>query len=161
MSKKAKTYILLIFALLVWGLIGYKIYRQLNPKTNDTFAIQSDFKYQPQVNTKKFTYDLDSGYRDPFLGTLKKKYKPTQNTTTQIPTKKEKPKKVKFPKCTYQGVVQPKTATKAGVYLINVNGKNELFNVGHSINDLRLLSANEKSIQLQYKDSIQSIDIKQ
>lgn len=138
MNKKLKRYVLLFVALLVWGLIGYRVYEYFNPEeiTVENFTPQ---KFIPKKIKETEKYTIKANYRDPFLGVA--------------PTKKKKKiaKKViknnqPFPSVVYNGVIE---ANRTKSYIITINGQQEVFKIGQTFNNVKLLSANAKQIKVR------------
>ncbi len=159
MNKKRNIYILLPVVLIVWGIIGYKIYQSIKPKTQPVVKQNYEYKYQPITSNDDFTYSLHTNYRDPFLGTLPKK-KTTKKRQVSKPSKKKSVKKKPFPRITYKGLVNPKVVSKESVFMIEINGKSELLKIGQSFSNITLLSGHKKEISIRFQDSIKKIVLK-
>ena len=72
MKNKKNIYILLPAVILIWGLLGYRIFSGLKPSnTAEEKLTVRAFKPQELKESEPFTISTD--YRDPFLGTYKKK----------------------------------------------------------------------------------------
>lgn len=160
MEKKKKTYLLLTAVLLVWGIIGYKIYKQFKPEPVQEVKESQLISFKTERPKNQFTYTLHKDYRDPFLGNfpIKKRQKTAKKRMSK--TIKSKPKKISFPRIIYNGLITPKKITSHSVFMIAINGKNELFKVGQTNTEVKLLYGTEKEVQVQYKDSIQTFHIK-
>ena len=160
MANKRNTYILLPIVLIVWGLIAYKIYRQITPKAQRITHKSGNYSYHPKTNTSTFTYTLHTAYRDPFLGILPKKHKKITQKKNVKPAVKKPIIKHSFPKLTYKGLVNPKAAKRESIFMIEINGKSELFKIGQSLSGVKLLNGNNNEVQLQFQDSIQKVLLK-
>ena len=153
MTKQQKTYALLVAVLIIWGLIGYQIFNQLNPKEelSTTFVTQ---KYQPKALKKVVAYELQNNYRDPFLGKL-------PNSTKAIVQKKAKKerkkntKKKKFPRVVYNGIVEGASQ----LFVITINDNQENFTINQTINDVTLIEGNEAEITLSFDDEVKTFPI--
>lgn len=160
MATQKNTYLLLVIVLVIWGLIAYKIYRHIAPKDRISTGNTGHYSYHPHTASDTFTYVLHTGYRDPFLGTLPKKHKKMiHKKHTKPPLKKNKIKHP-FPGLTYRGLVNPKTAKRERIFMIEINGKNELFKIGQRVSGVKLLNGNENEVQIQFQDSILKISLK-
>jgi hypothetical protein len=141
MNKQQKTYGLLIAVLVIWGVIGYRIYIRLNPSTPEleVFTVQSTFKKQRTVETS--FYEVNAEYRDPFLGKFPKKKVTTKKTV--------KPKQtIPFPNVIYNGVIQGNTSK---TYILTINGKQELVKLGQELESVKLLSANKRQAVVKFQ----------
>ncbi|MFS4493181.1 hypothetical protein [Maribacter sp. 2308TA10-17] len=151
MKKNTKTYILLGAVVLIWGVIGYRIFSSITsePERNtETGAI--DFKPQPVQEKEKFSIVAD--YRDPFLGTLPKKAK-----------KKVKRSALKTPlppeiAVTYTGFVSDKD-TKENIYFVTINGRQHIMSVGNEIEKVKLVRGNATSIKIRANKKTRTITL--
>lgn len=139
MNKKVKTYVLLGLVGCIWGLIGYNIYSYTNPSIELTEPIihKSSLKGKKNESTKALEI---SNYRDPFLGRIvnnKKKKKAIQPKATII-----------FPATIYHGLVDGNNVKS---YIISVNNLQEVYKIGDSFNNVKLISANSKEIVVEFQ----------
>lgn len=153
MKSKKNLYFLVPAVLIIWSLIGYRIYKAIaSPKTPTNIVINnSEFK-PTKINTTK-PYNIKANYRDPFLGTMarsSKKKKATSKKTKEV---------VVFPKIVYKGMIAPKTKNKPAVYLIQINGKQNFLKVNAIIDEVKLIKGNNKEVVLEYKKTRKSFPI--
>ena len=150
MTKQQKTYLLLTATLIVWGIIGYQIYNRLNPKQEQVATTIMTKKYTPQKLIEVANYTIHADYRDPFLGRL-------SGTKKALPKKKKKKKtnkkKKRFPKISYNGVIEG--ASKS--YIITVNGNQETFDINQTINEVTLIKANDNEITIRFNEETKII----
>ncbi|NVK51288.1 MAG: hypothetical protein HWD85_00015 [Flavobacteriaceae bacterium] len=139
MNKKVKTYLLFAIVVCIWGLIGYNIYSYSNPTLEATkpSAIKTNFKIKKSTNPKVLEI---ANYRDPFLGKIVYTKKKTTN--------KQPVPKIPFPSVIYHGLV---TGNKAKSYIISVNNQQEIFKIGSTFNQIRLISANAKKVVVEFQ----------
>jgi len=155
-----KTYILFIAVFLVWGIIGYKIYKKIHPKRPKISKQTGNYKYNPTINTDNFTFTLHTNYRDPFLGEKSKKRNKPVNRAVIKPNNKKKLKEKPFPKLIYRGLVNPKKVTGKSVFMIDINGKSELFKIGQETSGVKLIKGSSREVLLRFQDSIQKVKLK-
>jgi len=138
MNKKKKTSILLVLVIGIWGLIGYNIYRYLNPE-EPVFENQS--QKMPTIKDGSILKDslTISSYRDPFLGKIKTKRKSPNSQSTTI---------VNFPVVIYHGLVN---GGKVKSYIISVQNQQEIVKIGQTFLAVKLISANTKQITVSHK----------
>jgi hypothetical protein len=78
-KKKNKTYILLLIAVIIYGLIGYRVKMEFNNESTQTNNIGHNIL---QVNSEKINFDLNFNYENPFVKNKKKKHKVTTPSNT-------------------------------------------------------------------------------
>jgi len=131
MKKQQKTVWLLTAVVIIWGLIGYTLYKRRYPSVPETKRLvvsKSTFK---KINESKSFYKVNGEYRDPFLG----KY-PQNKKVIKI-----KPKKieVRFPNIIYNGMIEGK---KTASYILTINGQQEILKLGEIFQEVTLIKAN-------------------
>ncbi len=143
MSKQRKTYVLLIAVLVVWGIIGYQFYSRWHPKNEGEELLRvSHSKFVPQPVAAETHYKIQAKYRDPFLE--------THYRTKKIPSKKRinREPQLPFPTVVYNGMVKGSRYTS---YVLTINGKQEVFKTGQSIQDITLVKADEKGALVRFQ----------
>lgn len=149
MTKKTKTYILIVVVVLIWGVVIYNIASAVSG-SDDTVEIQ----FQPDpinlnLENKRDTFNLIADYRDPFLGVVTK-------AAVQRTKKKAKPAKVQTPKeplpsITYSGYMRdPENGTP--VFFINVNNEQLMMKLTEVVGQIKLLSGSDKQVVLIYNE---------
>ncbi len=101
-----------------------------------------------RVDTKKVErIDIQPDYRDYFLGKLyrkKKKIKPVKKTVTPP---------VIFPPINFIGIIEGTTTS----YIIQINGRQEIFKKGQTFQGITLKRVKNKSIIIKYKGASKTI----
>ena len=141
MTKQQKTYLLLMAVLIVWGIIGHQMYTRLHPAntTPSTIEVPHTLGNQKLVDTSH--YQLHPPYRDPFLGKLAQQNK-------NIKKRRSTPKvQVPFPNLVYNGLVRSNTAK---LYIITLNGQQEIVAIGERIQNIKLVSGNAEMIVIKF-----------
>ncbi|MHA7832357.1 MAG: hypothetical protein ACX93O_14780 [Flagellimonas sp.] len=148
MSKNIKTYLLLGVVLLVWGIIGFKVIKAIS-KEPELPAVRQPISILPKNIKKRDTFELVANYRDPFLGTL--------------PAKKKKPKKkvirkekVEKKNIVYAGLVSRSESGKS-MFFVSIDGQQHIMSKKQKIDDVSLVSGNEKSIRVRYNGIMETI----
>lgn len=139
MTKNQKTYALLFTVVVVWGAIGFQLYKHYNPAPVETHIGEVP-KFIPQQGEKQVGYAIQPDYRDPFLGKIYKKKVAVKKT------KKPKPK-VNFPPIVFNGEIKGNQK----LYIISINGKQEIFKLRQSIQGIQLIKASARSVVLKYQ----------
>lgn len=151
MNNKAKTYILLVTVLAIWGIIGFKILTTLNPDAPNMMPQNDMVAFKPKTNIAVDTFSVQLTERDPFLGTLYIKKKP------KAKTKRVKPKEaLVWAPIIYHGAIA-KQQSKTQVFVISINGQQNLMKVGQEVNGIKLVKANAKEIRVTYKGEKKTI----
>ncbi|TXG34843.1 hypothetical protein [Seonamhaeicola maritimus] len=148
MKNKTKTYVLLAVVLGVWGVIGFKIFSFVNPKTPDVSKNNSEVAFTPKVNTELDTFSIQPSNRDPFLGNLYIKKK-------SIVKKNIIPEVVWLP-ITYHGSLN-KQSGKNKVFVVSINKKQSLMKLGQAVDGVKLLNGNTNKIIVSYKGNRKTI----
>lgn len=150
MKSKRNIYILLSAVIVLWGFIAYRVFASMNPPKDNNNSIVKIEKFQPKKRTAKETYNIQVNYRDPFLGTMVKPKKKKR----YIP--KQKKEIVVLPTMEYKGVFSS-SLKKNTVYLIIINGKQEMFKINEIHQEVKLLQGNKEKITIKYKTEKQTI----
>ncbi|WP_298507520.1 hypothetical protein [uncultured Kordia sp.] len=155
MKKKRKTYILLTVVLGIWGTIGYQIFSKLSPDDSPALASNTDIRFTPKQTIEKDTFRINTEHRDPFLG---KPYqqKRTSSTGRKASTIKKDP--VVFPPIAYKGVIS-KQQSSENIYIIDISGTQQLFKLGKTIQEVKLLKGDKKSITISFKGKRKTISV--
>lgn len=148
MKNRTKTYLLLVFVLAIWGIVGYKILSTLNPEPPKLVSNAFDVSFNPKTNTVLETFSIQTANRDPFLGTLLVKKKP------QI--KKQIAPKVEWVPISYHGSVTQQQS-KNKVFVVSINNKQSLMKIGQTIKDVKLIRGNNREIVVRYKNNTKTV----
>jgi len=160
MKNKKWTYILLPVALILWGLIFYKIFSNLRKLPQVNPQIQKDeIKNQGAVNPD--TLVIVANYRDPFLS------RPVRSVSASVAPEKKKVnsntrsisarriKQLKWPTIEYGGVVDNQQVKK--VALLRINDRKFLMQKGDENSEVKVLEIFSDSIVLSFKEEIKTI----
>lgn len=146
MKSKKNIYILLPAVLLVWGLIGYRVFAGLDPDKDMVDSMPMTKEFKPLKLVANTNFKIEANYRDPFLGTLENRM-----------SNKTKPKKVYlqkeavvFPEILYKGIFSPGDHSKS-VFLILIDGEQQMFKIKEIHNKVKLLSGDKEKIIIKYK----------
>ncbi|MFA5297538.1 MAG: hypothetical protein WC389_04945 [Lutibacter sp.] len=156
MKSKKNTYFLIPVALLIWGFIGYKIYASLNSNNEVEIVDNNAIEFEPEEIKEVEEFTINANYRDPFLGKLYHNEKKSGS-----PVKKIVKPTVVFPVITYNGMVDPKEADRATLFLITINNKQQFLSVGKQIDSVMLLKGNSKEITIGFQNNKKTIPIQQ
>lgn len=149
MKSKATRIFLAVAALLVWGLIIYRMIVGINENNTETpeFAILTDTTVKANIPD---TFSLLLNYSDPFLsGKIESKQeiicpKPTKATMVSAPVKSQAIS-IPFPSIKYCGLITNKQTNKL-VAIINISGSQYLAKQGDRIENI--------VVERMYNDSI-------
>lgn len=154
MGKKGKTYILLTVVLGIWGTIGYQVYSKMNPDEEPITTSNTVVSFSPKQAIQKDTFSINADHYDPFLN------KPYQKKTANSKTRKSiKPKEaIVFPKMAFKGAIS-KQKSSNNIYILEINGTQQLFKVGKEIDHVKLIKGTKKSVIISYKGQRKEIGI--
>jgi hypothetical protein len=153
MKKNHKTYLLLAAVVIVWGAIGFQIYRYYAPESEE-IPVTTSQKFIPEKTEITKDYTITPDYRDPFLGKLYRK--PTPKKKKKI-IPKPKPQVI-FPNITYNGIIQ---GTGQNTFIISINGKQEIFQKGQVMKGVELLRGSANEITVKYQGETKKYPIVQ
>ena len=152
MKNKKNTYILLTATLLVWGVLGYRIFSTVNPSNKKQQIALVSNSFKPQLGQESEEFIINTNYRDPFLGRLSKKKIVKSKKTTKVITKTPK---VPFPSIIYKGVISEK-GNKGQVFLINIDGQQFFFKKNSTHKEVKLLRGDAKQVILKFQSQQQA-----
>ena len=163
LKNKKVTYILLPLALLIWGMIIYKIFVSGNAEENYASLPQvGNVKEAPQI--KLDTFSLQLNYQDPFLKNAGRVAAYNQNDNQSVkkpepvkPASKPEEKPLVFPTLRYEGIVKHISKGKA-LIILNINGKSRFIQTGETVDDIKLVQVhNNDSIIVSYEKQNKTI----
>jgi len=144
---------LLAAVLLVWGILGYRIFTSFSPKDTSQQELAETTQFKPQELQEASSFTINTNYRDPFLGTLVQKK--TKTRKKRIVVKKSN---IPFPKIIYKGLVSSK-GKKKEVFLITIDGQQYFFKKNTVLQGVKLLRGNRKEIVVKFEGQQQSFTI--
>ncbi|WP_323787691.1 hypothetical protein [Psychroserpens sp.] len=153
MKSKTKTYLLLIGVLLIWGIIAYKIIIGINPDEPVLIQQNSNVAFNPIASQEIDTFSIQNVNRDPFLGTLSSRKKHNNQITKSV----HKNSTENQLEIIYKGLIQ-KQNTSDQVFVIHIENTEHLLKTGQTIDKIKLVSGNQKSIKIFYNNTYQTIE---
>ena len=147
LKNKKALYVLVPLVLIIWGVIGYRIWVGMNSDNPDYFV--------EQVNTEPVvemlepdTFSIIADYRDPFLGRIRSpKPKTGEIKKRPIQVKKKSEPPLRWPSITYGGMIKNQKTNKL-VAMVKINGKDNLMAVGNIMAEVRLVKVYPDSIKV-------------
>ena len=146
---------LLGLVLSVWGVLGFRIMRTVNPSANITPDIVRLEKFVPMAIKKRDTFSIVANYRDPFLGTMPKADKP-KKASIGIQKKKVLSEK----NIVYTGFIT-KSGSGGKIFFLTVDGQQRMLSKNESFKEVKLVSGNSKKIRVKYNGKTKSIPLTQ
>lgn len=157
MKNKKQIYILLPVVLLVWGIIGYRIFSAMSGDSDEPVSFNSPTSAWVDNAEVDVDYELNLDYSDPFLkNTARWKSSSVQSNNPNKVVVKPKIKKVvkaiplAWPAIRYNGLIR-KTNDKSTLYIIEINGRSNFMSLGEELEQLKLLKAYRDSIQVEFQ----------
>jgi hypothetical protein len=143
-KKQYKTYLLLSIVLIVWGLIGYRLIKAVNPSVEPQNTLLIDEKFIPQKIADRERFTIVADYRDPFLGTIKTKEQNAKKKTAK-PVKKEIPTK----EISYTGFIIDKDSDEK-IFFVKIDGQQQMMSLKNTVNEVTLLQGTKSFIRISY-----------
>jgi len=137
-------------ALVVWGVIVFKINSGLGPKEVLKSEITQNQSFTPSIRVEVDSFSIQMVDRDPFLGTL---YQPPKKIKKPV---KKPPKPIAFIPISYSGFVQ-KNHSKTPVFVININTHQYIMKKGQTVDSVTLVKGNASEIVVRYKQHLKTI----
>ncbi len=165
MKKKAnkKTTTLLVLAVAaIWGVIGLKLYTGITTDSDENFTIPK----QRAVKLKTTTLPLVLDYKDPFLNTDKHLRTPKKTANTrghsQTPVNTRGHARTRantrehtaitWPKLVYLGQIKNLSTHKVSA-MLQCNGQTEILDIGTQWQEVKLISCQPDSAQLEFQNA--------
>ncbi|WP_103069712.1 hypothetical protein [Aquimarina sediminis] len=152
LKGKKGLYVLLPLVAVIWGAIIFQVvgaFSDEDPVVVDT----RDISVAPIEAKEREKFILDAVERDPFLGTL---YRPKKKVSKSKKIVKKNP--LVWPTIRYKGVVSGHGNANA-IYLIEINGNDQLIKLKQTISEVTLQKAFSSSIRMRYKGKIKEFKI--
>ncbi|HWY38186.1 MAG TPA: hypothetical protein VNY73_06475 [Bacteroidia bacterium] len=156
LKNKKAMYILLPLTLIIWGLIGYKIYLGLKDESGPDETV-SDFTPAKILNKASDTFSLFNNYRDPFLtgihkavnsSSFSKPAQPTMNTGKNGNTiKPALPLNNDWPPVHYSGLLKNQS-NSVSLVLLSINGKTYTLKQGDVAEELKVIAFTNEEVTL-------------
>ncbi|RXP46371.1 hypothetical protein EC396_14230 [Lutibacter sp. HS1-25] len=158
MKSKKNIYILLPVVLIVWGIIGYKLFSAINPSTGLQTTPTNLVDFKPETIENEATYTLNLNYRDPFLG----KNSAAKKQSTVRKSSSNHPKiLIPFPPIVLNGIIEPKVRSRKTMYLVSINNKQHFLSVGQTVDGVTLTKGNSKAITVRFQKQQKEIPLQQ
>ena len=147
MKNKKAVYVLFPLLIAVWGTIAYKIFSAGSSDNN--IIPQNNFSMPKIENTGFDTFSISANYRDPFLEksvVIDKKQDIPKIKTPKPEIKADIP----WPAITYGGMIKNQRSSKQ-LYMVQVNGSDNIAKEGDMISGVQLTKAWKDSIQIMFQ----------
>lgn len=155
MKNKRLLYILIPLVLLIWGIIFYKIFTQINHGNDKPFFNQG-LKNSSVTNNVKDTFTIKANYRDPFLTGHQKSTFGSEDdgqmmfSTAGFSKKKEPKTDIVIPDLHYFGLIA-NTSKKQRIGLFRLNNKDALLKEGEVIEEFKIVRLFNDSVKITFK----------
>ena len=155
MKNKTKTYLLLVAVLVIWSIIGYKIYSSLNPELPEVVLNDVEASFNPKTGIEIDSFSIKTTDRDPFLGTITKKSNKTASLKQNNTTKQEDSN---WPQITYGGVIKRQNSNEQ-VFVVTINNTQYVLKKGQKVDYITLVKGDNTSITVRYNTTQKIIPI--
>ncbi|MEM7104362.1 MAG: hypothetical protein AAF502_14585 [Bacteroidota bacterium] len=158
MKAKTTQYILGLALIVIWGIIGQKVFAAL--KNDDQYSVIAQNDIPVTSITEQDSFTLFLNYDDPFRLTTKKNSSKVQKPIGKHkPVKRTIPKKapsVKVPNFAFKGMIKNhRTGKQAG--LISVDGKYLQLDKGEILEGIKLLTITRDSALISWNGTPKTI----
>ncbi len=153
LKGKKGLYILLPVVAFIWGAIIIQVVGAFSDD-DPVLSKAAEVNIAPVEEKERDTFSIGFIERDPFLGTL---YKPKKKVMVKPKAVIKRPPLV-WPSITYKGVVSGKGNANA-IYLININGADQLMQVKQTLSEVTLIQGRSNTIRVKYKGKIKEFKI--
>ena len=131
----------------IWGGIAYQI--SSFGSSDVTTHSRGNLPVSRKENTKPDTFSILANYRDPFLGKPIEERKP-ESASKKMPKPVEIKVALPWPKITYGGVIKNQKSSKQ-LYLVQVNGNDNIIKEGDVVEEVQITKAWKDSIQVVFE----------
>lgn len=140
--------------LTVWGILGLKIVRTVNPPTGVPPTVDDIGEFRPVALKRPDGFGIVADYRDPFLGTLPRSEVPGKKAAVQ--------KKEALPEkdIRYTGFITENTTGKK-IFFLTVDGQQQMLDENEVLGGVRLVSGDAEKIKVRYHGKTKSVPITQ
>lgn len=154
LKGKKGLYILLPLVAFIWGAI---IIQVVGAFSDEDLIISNtgDVSVTPIETKEREKFNLDIVERDPFLG---KAYRPKKKVNRTASVSKVKKNPLVWPSIRYKGVVSGQSNANA-IYLIEINGNDQLMKLKQTVSEVTLHKALSNSIRIRYKGKTKDFKI--
>ena len=153
MKKQTKTYILLGVVLLIWGIIGFRIYGSLSP-TPEVNEVAGMATFRPKAIKEREHFTILADYRDPFLGTM-----PAREVVRKKIKKTVAPQEP-MPEMTYTGYITD-TSTQGKIYFITMAGQQYMLSPKEKVGEMTLISGTATKVKIRYKNRLKTLQLQE
>jgi len=146
---------LLVAVLVIWSIIGYKIYSSLNPELPEVVLNDVEASFNPKTGIEIDSFSIKTTDRDPFLGTITKKSNKTASLKQNNTTKQEDSN---WPQITYGGVIKRQNSNEQ-VFVVTINNTQYVLKKGQKVDYITLVKGDNTSITVRYNTTQKIIPI--
>lgn len=155
MKKNQKTYILLTVVLAIWGILGFKVIKTVNPDSDQNAEAVVSEKFKPMEFKERDTFSIVAHYRDPFLGTLPKSLKPKKPKRT-LQKKDTLPKR----EILYTGFIA-ESSSGHEIFFLTIDGHQQLMAKNEVFRKVKLLSGDPEKVRVHFNGKTKTIPLTQ
>ncbi len=154
MGNKRNTYVLLIVVLAIWGIIGYRVLKTLNPSQEESAVTEKGVSFHPEKLKKQESFTIAVQERDPFLGTMTR---PQKKKAAKPAVREEMPPEMEVPVYYFGMVKDGKSREK--IYFVQIDGMQQLMRIHDEVKGVKLLKGSEQEITVLYNGKRKVIPI--
>lgn len=139
----------------IWGILGFKILKTVNPDSDQNTKLVVSEKFKPIQYKERDTFSIVANYRDPFLGTLPKSLKPRK-------PKRTSQKRDTLPKreILYTGFVAESSSGQE-IFFLTIDGHQQLMAKNEVFRKVKLLYGDSEKVRVYYNGKTKTIPLTQ
>lgn len=142
MKRNRKTYLLLAMVAAIWGILGFRLLRAIDPVPDPLGPIGNTILFIMPTGKEKDTFSILANYRDPFLGTMPPDLSPKSSGPRPLP-KKEPAIDIR-----YTGFVKEKGSGNS-IFFVHIDGEQRMLSRDESYGTVKLLSGDGDRIKVR------------
>ena len=162
MKRSSLKYILIVFVIIVWGIVFYKVIKVIRG-SEITANHNIVFTKSDSTHRTVDTFSIIANYPDPFLRrsiaqatSEKKGINKEKKVKSPVDAQKKMPSFKNWPNIIYAGLVSNPGGNKSTV-LITINGAGNIMKKGDVTNEIEVIAITRDSVKLRFQSEYRYI----
>lgn len=155
MKKQHRTYLLLVLVIGIWGVVGFRLVKAINPSNELENTAMDVQKFVPTEIKERKKFDIVANYRDPFLGTFETP-KPKPKVKAIKREVEQKPKK----NISYTGFISGADA-KNSIFFVTIDGTQHMMEINGTVQEVKLLQGSKDYIRVRHNGITEKVLLSQ
>ena len=159
MKNRFTQYMLIILAIIIWGVIMYKVYNQFSKKGEITNR-ERTYNQKSKEAVVKDSFKIMANYNNPFVEVIGNELMSAEENDRQMNEEKIndmiEPPRIEWPAIKFFGSVINRKKPDIKLNLVNIANNDYLMKKGDDIKGVKLIMAFKDSVILTYKKEIKT-----